>query len=246
MRNRHSGNGDTNSAPTQSSFGERIFHESFRVWWLILGTMGLGLGLWLGAQASSANVFEIDEDVTLAIQRWDGWLPELLTNIGNTLGSTVWAAVGIVIALAFATWRKAWDAVVFLTILLVLRLMATQLKPVFDSPRPTDDLVDIVGTWHGTGYPSGHSLTAATMALGLSVLVWRYLSQRSAMWMTVGLIALMLIVGFARIWSGAHWFTDVIGGFAFGVAIVGVSAAVTSLVRQGGARRRPRRRAGSA
>jgi hypothetical protein len=43
----------------------------------------------------------------------------------------------------------------FLAVLLGLRLLATQLKPIFASPRPTDDLVPIIGEWHGSGYPSG-------------------------------------------------------------------------------------------
>jgi membrane-associated phospholipid phosphatase len=36
----------------------------------------------------------------------------------------------------------------------------------------------------------------------------------------VVLISLGLLVGWARIWTGAHWASDVIGGYAFGVAIV--------------------------
>jgi undecaprenyl-diphosphatase len=76
---------------------------------------------------------------------------------------------------------------------------------------------------HGTGYPSGHALTAATLALGLSVIAWRHIPSRGlAIAVIVVLIGLGLLVGWARIWSGAHWPSDVVGGYLFGVATVAI------------------------
>lgn len=182
------------------------------------------IGIGLGIAAYGPNVFQLDIDVTTAIQRMDGPVIEFAATIGNTLGSTLWAAIIIGIALTVAAIVRAWPDLIFLTSLLVLRLLGTMIKPIFDSPRPTEELVTISGTFDGTGYPSGHALTAATMALGLAIIAWRQIpSRRVAIAVNAALILLAAVIGWARIWTGAHWMTDVIGGYALGIAFVAAS-----------------------
>jgi undecaprenyl-diphosphatase len=198
-------------------------------WLLILLALGLAVGIGLGIATRGPNVLDLDLEVTGTIQRMQGRAAPGLADVGNLLGSTTWAAVTIAIALVGAALLRARVEFIFLAVLLVLRLAATQLKPLFSSPRPTDDLVTIVGDWHGTGYPSGHALTASTMALGLMVIAWRRIPSRGWAIATIALLGVLaLLIGWARVWSGAHWATDVIGGYAFGVAI----AAAATLVLQ--------------
>jgi undecaprenyl-diphosphatase len=187
----------------------------------IVLALSLIVGIGLGIAARGPNVLGWDVDVTTAVQDLHGSVFEWLADAGNVLGSTLWASMIIVGVLIIAAIARAWLDLVFLASLLVLRLVGTQFKPIFDSPRPTEDLVSILGVWDGTGYPSGHALTASTMALGLSVIAWRRIPSRMfAAVVIVVLISLGLLVGWARIWTGAHWASDVIGGYAFGVAIV--------------------------
>jgi membrane-associated phospholipid phosphatase len=181
-------------------------------------------GFWLGLVARGPNVLGIDLDMTLAVQRWQGAMPQALSDIGNLLGSTGWAAAVIGIGLLGAALLRWRAEMLFLAVLLGLRLLATQLKPVFSSPRPADDLVPIIGEWHGSGYPSGHALTASTMALGIAVIAWRRIPSRTWAVATIeGVGVLALVVGWARIWTGAHWTTDVLGGYAFGTAIAALA-----------------------
>lgn len=190
--------------------------------------LALLLGVGLGLVARGPNVLDVDLEVTTAIQQAQGQAVWWLADLGNLLGSTSWAAGALGIGLAGAAALRAWDEVRFLAVLLVLRLLATQLKPLFASPRPTGDLVTIVGDWHGSGYPSGHALTASTMGLGLAVIAWRHVPSRRAAWAVIVVLAvLVLVIGWARIWSGAHWTSDVVGGYAFGAAIVALATLVT-------------------
>jgi undecaprenyl-diphosphatase len=190
---------------------------------LIALVVALVIGVALGVVAAGDRLVPGDVTISRAVQRMDGTLAGDLANIGNMLGSTVWAAVAIALALVGAAIPRAKPEVAFLGALLVLRLLGTQIKPLFFSPRPTDDLVLITGVHHGTGYPSGHALTAATLALGLAVIAWRHIpSRRVAIAVIVVLIGLGLLVGWARIWSGAHWPSDVVGGYLFGVATVSI------------------------
>lgn len=189
------------------------------------------LGFALGVTAAGDNVLPGDVPLSSAIQQLDGRTFGRLADAGNTIGSTLWAATAILLALTIAALLRAWPAVTYLAALLVLRLLGTLLKPLFNSPRPTGDLVLITGTHDGTGYPSGHAFTAATMALGLAVLAWRHIPSRAMSVATVTvLIALMMLIGWARIWSGAHWPSDVLGGFAFGVAVVAAGVVVLNRV----------------
>lgn len=195
---------------------------------LIVAVLALVVGIGLGLIAYGPNVLNADLEVTTSIQQAQGGAVRWLANAGNLLGSTAWAAVAIGVGLLAAAALCAWDEVWFLATLLVLRLLATQIKPLFASPRPTDDLVTIVGDWHGSGYPSGHAMTASTMGLGLAVIAWRRVPSRRVAWIVIAaLAALVLVVGWARIWSGAHWTSDVVGGYAFGTAIVALATLIS-------------------
>ena len=194
---------------------------------LAIIVVALVTGVALGIVAAGDGLVAGDVSIAQAVQRMDGDLASTLANIGNVLGSTLGAAVVIVLALGVALFLRARPEAIFLAALLVLRLIGTQLKPLFNSPRPTEDLVLITGVHDGTGYPSGHSLTAATLALGLAVLAWRHIPSRALAIATIAVLVLLgLLIGWARIWSGAHWPSDVIGGYAFGVTAVGIGVVV--------------------
>jgi membrane-associated phospholipid phosphatase len=181
----------------------------------------------IGVAAAGDGELPGDRDVAHAVQRLDGQLFEWLAMVGNAVGSTVGGLVAISVLILVAALLRAGKDLFFLITLLALRLLATQLKPIFESPRPTSDLVEIHGSFDGSGFPSGHALTGMTMALGLSIIVWRWARHRTvAMALTIALMLLALLIGLARIWSGAHWPSDVVGGYAFGVMIVAVAVLV--------------------
>lgn len=195
---------------------------------LVLALVG---AIALGIAAAGTNVLDWDLDITSTVQRLDGAFFEFVADIANFIGSTLGAAIVIALAILIAAVKRAWPDLVFLVSMLLLRLTGTQLKPLFDSPRPTDDLVAVLGSFDGTGYPSGHAMTGATMALGLAVIAWRRIPARPlAIMVIVDLVVLMLVIGWARIWTGAHWASDVAGGFLFGIAIVAASILVAAIL----------------
>jgi membrane-associated phospholipid phosphatase len=107
--------------------------------------------------------------------------------------------------------------------LLVAELLAQTLKRFVDQPRPTAVIpgLDVHGypqdPW-GRAYPSAHTaLTVAAVAA-----LWPFMSraQRAA-----GL-ALAVLVPLNRIYIGAHWPVDIVGGAAVGL----LAAALTWLV----------------
>jgi len=79
---------------------------------------------------------------------------------------------------------------------------------------------------HGLGYPSGHAAVAATLALGLT-----RNGERS--WKLAGCL-LAGFVGVSRVYVGAHYPLDVIGGWAMGVAVADLYDVVASATLERG------------
>lgn len=93
------------------------------------------------------------------------------------------------------------------------------LKQIVRSPRPSAaygiDLREIKTTF---GFPSGH-VYGDMLAYGLvTASAWRLLPRTVAIPVATAGIVLLLLAGPARVIAGAHWPTDVAGGYLLGGA----------------------------
>lgn len=113
-------------------------------------------------------------------------------------------------ALGYLLWRRRWLAAAHWLAALAFGLALTAwLGAVVDIPKPPS-----VGT--GFGFPSV-AVTMATIAFGFfAVLIARELPGRDRIWpyMVAGLA--VALIGFARLYLGAHWLSDVVGGVLLG------------------------------
>jgi undecaprenyl-diphosphatase len=81
--------------------------------------------------------------------------------------------------------------------------------------------------WLGTtySYPSSHAARAAFLAIALWVVLVGIGPLRDRRWLATTLcVTLALTLGFTRVYLGYHWFSDVLGGWALGIASAGATA----------------------
>jgi membrane-associated phospholipid phosphatase len=128
-------------------------------------------------------------------------------------------------------------AVRAVAVLLVVQLLRFALVTAVGRPRPpaADWAVHVTGF----AFPSGHTVTSATAA---GILVWAaYPRLRGAPRVVVVacVTTWALAVGLSRVYLGVHWPTDVVGGWAFTVLLLG---AVVLLLRHPAVRSRNIRR----
>ena len=160
----------------------------------------------------------------------DRWLLEqaltaqapVLTAVAAALawtGSLPAAVVLVLLSLA-VLWFRA-TRVQFLTALAgaFLMLLGLSLKLLIARPRPDSWLPEVGSISYG--FPSGHTIFA-TVFFGLAIIFIGAWVQRPGARLAVRVLFLLLILSFgvSRVYLGAHWPSDVIGGWLYGAAAV--------------------------
>lgn len=198
-------------------------------WPIIVALLGVAIVLSIFTRGS--GTLWIDARATSFVQDLDGPFFSGLAAAGNAIGYfrialPLWAFAAIA-----STASRRWQELAFLIALLLLRGVATILKGMFDSPRPTAEVAELVGTHEGLGFPSGHAVTGSVAVGGIAFLALRIDSSRRArVALALVWIICVALTAYARIWVGAHWLTDTIGGILVGATIVLVSANLSALL----------------
>lgn len=150
-----------------------------------------------------------------------------------------WAARAVILGVAIYLWhRRARLLTVWLVVSAGAELGLVQaVKHIFDRPRPAQMLVENDG-W---AYVSGHATAAFVMAGALGVVLpsvrgWR---RRFRILVLLPAIAVVLLASLDRIFLDVHYVSDVLGGWALGLAIL--TATTIGFGLRPGLRRRRRR-----
>lgn len=93
--------------------------------------------------------------------------------------------------------------------------------------RPRPPRVDWATHASGWSFPSGHATTAALTA-GLLVVAVLVRGPRGRTLLALATCCWGALVGLTRVYLGVHWFTDVLGGWLFGVGWLGLCLATTA------------------
>ncbi len=149
-------------------------------------------------------------------------------------GSEIWIASSVILAIVILAWKRHWRGLaLFFLAVPCGALLCEGLKLLVARPRPFP--VGPFGEWGGYSFPSGHATGATALYGVLLLLLLPAIENRR--WRTVLMLssaAVIVGVGFSRVALGAHYLTDVLGGFTLGGAWVALCAMLVSALQRKG------------
>ncbi len=162
----------------------------------------------------SEEVQEYNSPLLDAVMKGVSWFGTQVVAVSLTLGT----------ALIFLLLRFRREAL-FLSLTLLSSVFNFGIKVLVNRPRPTDDLVRIVGQAQHQSFPSGHTVFYVTFFGFLIFLMYRHRQFPRVVRWGVGVVSLLLVLAipFSRVYLGAHWFSDVFAGFVLGlISLIGL------------------------
>jgi undecaprenyl-diphosphatase len=189
------------------------------------------LAVILGTASYGTNTLTIDHDVSQWVQARNASWADPLSTFGNAIGEAPVAIALLCASLLVGALLRWWQTIWFVLVVALARLCSVYLKGLFESPRPNVDQVRLTETFENLGFPSGHVLTSTLVAGTLVYIIGLRFSDHRA-WIVLAGLWLVAIgcTAFARIWVGAHWLTDTVGGALFGIFIILLAANLSTLL----------------
>src|SRR4029079_13269734 len=228
---------DTKALPRFEQFlRNRLNRETYVGLHLTVSLVVAGLAIWLSAALLEA-VLDNATVVRLGIgaAKWiqsraqpTGLTVSLIiSEIGSPTTMGVIAVIGgaILLARGRITTLFTWIAVFAGGGVLerLLKAVVHRTRPAFTPTPPVEQSLS---------FPSGHTMMCA---IGMGMLVYMLTVPRHMRlpWRGIFIgvaLSFVLAVGISRVYLGAHYPSDVLGGFAFGAASVSICVAVAGLV----------------
>jgi undecaprenyl-diphosphatase len=136
---------------------------------------------------------------------------DTITWAGSTIGIVlVSVAVSLYALFRWRTWRVA---VFFVVVVVGQLLLSNAVKIAVDRVRPNEAPFHVVA---GPSFPSGHATAAAATWAAVALVLGRGTSVRVRALLAGGAAAIAVAVACSRVFLGAHWMSDAIGGLLLG------------------------------
>ena len=203
---------------------------------LVLPLLAAAAGL-DAALTITHTVQPLSTDLTRAVYHWEtGWLNPPMVAF-TLLGEDPPLDIFALIVAFWAVRREHWrDGLLLIGVALAARMIGVAMKYVVRQPRPFFIVPPHpLSVLHGYGYPSGHSLLSSSI-LGFGAIVIVRLVSGSALRWSIALFcaALILLIGFSRVYLGFHWVNDVAGGYLDGGVIALSAVTLRQRLGEGG------------
>ena len=168
-----------------------------------------------GAMLEADDIARFDDRAHDVIYQTVGPYESLIAGVTFFGNNATLIALVVLVSLGLVIGRRYWSAfrVVFASGL--GGIVVVSLKQLFQRTRPLDQILPA----HGYSFPSGHAF-ASTVFYGMMVyLVWRLTGKTWARVLATVLgPAMFLAIGLSRVYLNVHYLTDVLAGWAAGLA----------------------------
>jgi membrane-associated phospholipid phosphatase len=158
---------------------------------------------------------EFSEEVQEHVNPFLDTLMKLVSWFGYFPGSAITVLAGAFVFFIFKFRKEA----LFVLLTSASALLSELVKTLVNRPRPTAAMVRVVQKVNQQSFPSGHVLFYIVFFGFITVLMYDLKTIPKTTRISVSAFSMLLIfaIPFSRIYLGAHWFTDVLGGFFLGV-----------------------------
>jgi membrane-associated phospholipid phosphatase len=184
----------------------------------LLGSIGTGF-LLLTIFVMLVPAPLLDREFSHELQEHQNPLLDSMMAAISWFGYPLYAAIMVTgTAFIFFIFNYRREAL-YVLLTLTSGLISTIIKFLVNRPRPSAPLIRIMGTNQQQSFPSGHVLFYVIFFGFLVLLMFRIKSiLRMIRLMVTGIcMTLIFTIPVSRIYLGAHWFTDVLGGFLLGL-----------------------------
>jgi membrane-associated phospholipid phosphatase len=181
---------------------------------LIIGPLLLVISVILAVFAHFTSYFPGDIPAARFIQSLSSQgITSFMTLVSQGF-TNIPAVVLVVACVVIVWWRLGRLEGIIMAAVGAFSPVANLFKLIIQQPRPPATLIDIITPAGGLGFPSGHAFFAATVLGMLIYFVLRYVSLRPLKELLVsGLIFIILLVGYSRVYLGDHWVSQVIASY---------------------------------
>lgn len=177
----------------------------------------------LTVEAAEDETLQGDVAVATTLQRVD--MPGVNHGVTfmNWAGQTVpMVTLTLLVVTGLASQRRYAEMLVVAPVVLT-HPINWAIKQLAGSPRPTTEYVRITDPSHGFGFPSGHTMGVFIFCGIIAYLATTQIRHCVVRRTIQGLAAsAALAIGFSRIYSGAHWPSDVLGAYLWGAFYIGL------------------------
>jgi undecaprenyl-diphosphatase len=180
---------------------------------------GLAIFIEVADEVIEGEAMSIDETIMMAVRAYrPPWLTTIMRDT-TALGSVAVLTIIVVAVAVFLILQKR----IFYTVLILIATslggaLVIVLKAFFSIERPDIPLNPLL-TETSPGFPSGHAAMSAVVYLSLAIILTRTLSTfKTRLYVLFMAIVLAFLIGVSRIFLGVHYPSDVLAGWAIGLA----------------------------
>ncbi|MFW0718429.1 phosphatase PAP2 family protein [Pedobacter sp. N23S346] len=164
-------------------------------------------------------ILPFDVEVSLMVQKHQtAWLDKIMLAI-SFFGELPFSLLSVLVVATIFYWQKFKREALFISLILLSGLVILGIKSVINRPRPTASYVRLVEVNRFQSYPSGHVLSYV-LFFGFLIILMRTLKHipKTTRNITTAIsVFLVVMIAPSRIYLGAHWFTDTVGGVLLGI-----------------------------
>ncbi|GAA3377459.1 phosphatase PAP2 family protein [Streptomyces sannanensis] len=172
--------------------------------------------------------FPVDEDLlSWSVEHSPAWAVAVARGVTVTgTGVIAYALAALAGVIAGRTARQRILAAAASMLCLAVG-QALRYAVMYAVARPRPPVQDWATHASGWAFPSGHSTTAAITA-GLLVTAILVRSPPGRAFIAAVVVCWGVSVGLTRVYLGVHWFSDVVGGWLFALAWIGLCLCATA------------------